>query len=113
MDDKQFFNTFPMRQARIRRPERRIYRNKQRAVQYADELETQFRSLGEHDRKRRWIIVWRLPPDNPYYDPDRPQLLPIPFLAFADETIADEDHILLPIIHEIMMQQASGMGGFR
>lgn len=104
LDDKQFFNTFPMRQSRIRRPTRQLYTNKQRAVQYAGEMEVQFRSLGDHDRKRRWVIVYRLPPDNPNFDPEHPQLLPIPFLAFADETIADEDHLLLPLIHSIMME---------
>ena len=107
MDDKEFFNKFPMRQTRIRKPGRQRYLNKQRAVQFADEFELQFRNLGDHDPKRRWVIVYRLPPDNPNYDPEHPQLLPIPFLAFADESIADEDYVLLPLIHQIMMDGAS------
>ena len=106
LSDKDFFNQFPMRHARIRRPARVPYTNKQRAVQYADEFEVQFRALGDHDRRRRWVLVWRVPPDNPGYDPDHPPLMPIPFLAFADETIGDEDHILLPIIHQIMLDAA-------
>lgn len=106
MDDKEFFNTYPMRQARIRRPGRVPYRDKQRAVRMADEFENEFRSLGDHDRQRRWVVVWRVPPDNPGYDPDKPPLMPIPFLAFADENIADEDYVLLPLIHKIMMEAA-------
>lgn len=106
MDDKEFFNKFPTRQSRIRRPGRVPYRDKQRAVRYGDEFENEFRSLGDHDPKRRWVIVWRIPPDNPAYDPDHPPLMPIPFLAYADENIADEDHVLLPLIHNIMTDAA-------
>jgi hypothetical protein len=29
-------------------------------------------------------------------------LMRIPFLAFADETIENEDRVLLPLLHEIM-----------
>ena len=34
----------------------------------------------------------------------------IPFLVFADEEIADRDDILLPIIHEIMVNAAKKHG---
>ena len=37
---------------------------------------------------------------------DGQQILVIPFLAFADETIEDRDDILLPLIHRIMMDAA-------
>ena len=77
------------------------------AARYLDECELEFRSLGGHDKNRRRLIRGRVPADNPFYDPDRPQLLKIPFLAFADETIEDTDEILLPILHDIMKRAAS------
>ncbi len=96
MTDDQFFATFPTRQARIRQPERYLDKDRQRAVRYLDECEIEFRHLGSHDKSRR------VPQDNPWYDPTKPPILKIPFLAFADETIENEDHILLPILHEMM-----------
>lgn len=60
----------------------------------------EFRSLGPHDVDRRRILVRRMPADHPTH-PNH--LLKIPFLAFADEEIADRDDILLPIIHQIML----------
>ena len=107
MTDEQFFATHPDRRARIRVPDKALYKDSQRAVRYLDECELEFRSLGGHDKNRRRLIIWRVPADNPFYDPDRPQLLKIPFLAFADETIEDTDEILLPILHEIMKRAAS------
>ena len=106
--DTRFFAEHPDRQARIRKPNLEPYRDQQRAVRYLDELELQFRSLGAHDIKRRRIIAWRVPKDNPVYDPANPQILKIPMLMFADETIEDEDRVLLPIVHEIMMQAVRG-----
>jgi len=46
------------------------------------------------------MIIWRIPNDAPMM---AGQLVPIPFLAFADEEIANEDRVLLPIINEIMV----------
>ena len=106
LTDHQFFNEHPSRQVRIRLPGRQLYKNEQRAVRYLDECELQFRSLGGHDPKRRRIIVWRLPRDHPAYDPEKPQLLVIPFLAFADESIEDTDEVLMPILHDIMVEAA-------
>ena len=105
MTDEQFFQSYPDRQARIRLPDKVLYKDQQRAVRYLDECELEFRSLGGHDKNRRRILVWRVPKDNPFYDADKPQLLKIPFLAFADETIEDTDEILLPILDEIMRAQ--------
>lgn len=106
--DAQFFQQHPQRQARIRKPLRQIGINKQRATAFVDECENEFRSLGEHDRKRRWIIVWRVPPENPHYAVQgAPSLLKIPFLAFADEAIEDTDDVLLPILHTIMTEAAA------
>lgn len=106
MDDKQFFNENPTRQTRIRKPGRERYINKQRAVQYAAEFELQFRSLGKHDPKRRVVLVWRLPHDNPNFDPENPQLIPIPYVLLEGEEHADTDEALLPLIHLIMTENA-------
>lgn len=70
------------------------------------ECEREFSSLGEHNRTRRRVILWRVPVENPIYDPDHPQILKIPLLAFADETIEDTDEILLPEVHRIMTEAA-------
>lgn len=104
MTDEQFFATFPDRRARIRRPETEIVRSQQRAVRVLTECEMQFRHLGPHDGARRRILLWRVPQDNPWYDPAKPPLMKIPFLAFADETIENTDAVLLPIIHQIMSE---------
>ncbi len=100
--DSQFFADHPDRQAHIRFPQKHMVINRQRGTRVAYECEGEFWSLGEHDRDRRRIIAWRIPKDNPFYDRNKPQILKIPFLAFADETIEDTDDILLPIVHEIM-----------
>lgn len=89
--DQQFFVEWPKRQARMRLP-------------YRDEMWEEFASLGYHPRERRRIIVWRVPEDNPYYDPAKRPLLKIPFVAFADKTIEDRDDVLLPILQQIMAE---------
>ena len=38
------------------------------------------------------------------------KLMPIPFLAFADEEIADQDDVLGPIFRGIMEQAGADMG---
>lgn len=101
--DAQFFAQYPDRKARIRFPGREPFRDVQRAVRYLSECELEFRHLGAHDPKRRRIIAYRLPADHPTH---ANHILKIPFLAFADETIEDRDDVLLPIVHEIMMQEA-------
>lgn len=101
--DAQFFLQHPDRQARIRLPAKVAHRSQQRAVRYLDEEELPFRALGPHDPKRRRIIAYRFPPDHPQV-PNR--IMKIPFLAFADETIRDDDETLLPIVHEIILQAA-------
>lgn len=102
-DDVRFFFKYPDRKAHIREPRKDLVIDKQRAANYVDECQKEFWSLGPHEKKRRRILLWRIPPDNPFYDPARPGILKIPFLAFADETIEDRDDILLPLIHEIMV----------
>jgi len=98
--DAQFFTDHPDRRSRIREPIKAMpYRDKQRAVRYLAEAELEFKSLGDHDKSRRRILVWRAPSDHRTH-PNH--LLKIPFLLFADEEIADRDDILLPLIHKIM-----------
>jgi hypothetical protein len=101
--DAQFFQQHPDRQARIRMPAKEPFRDQQRAVRYLDESELQFRSLGPHDPKRRRIIAFRTPADHPT-NPNT--ILKVPFLAFADESISDDDATLLPILAEIMVEAA-------
>lgn len=102
--DQQFFAQHPDRRARIRLPVREPHIDRQRAVRYLSESELQFRSLGSHDLKRRRIIVYRTPADHPSH-PNH--LLKIPFLVFADETVEDNDRTLLPIVHELMLIEAT------
>ena len=104
--DEQFFIQHPDRQAHIRLPSFSPARDSQRAVRYLHECEIEFRSLGPHQVSRRRIVLYRVPKDNPMFDPGKPQILKIPFLCFADETIEDRDDILLPIVHRIMMDAA-------
>jgi hypothetical protein len=108
--DSQFFNDHPLRRAHIRKPMLVLGRSKQRSVGFVDENETEFRSMGEHDRTRRRILLYKVPTDNLFYDPDRPQILKIPFLLFADETVEDRDDILLPLIHNLMMEEGKMQG---
>jgi hypothetical protein len=100
--DGQFFVDHPDRYAHIRLPRKVPAITRQRAVRMVDECEGEFWSLGAHDKSRRRIILWRVPPTNALYNPADPQILKIPFLLFADETVEDRDDILLPIVQELM-----------
>ena len=95
--DKRFFEQHPDRSAHIRLP-------------FQGECHGEFFSLGDHNRARRRIVLWRVPRDNPHYSRLKEPILKIPFLAFADETIEDTDEVLLPIIHQIMSEAAQGAG---
>lgn len=96
--DKMFFENHPERQAHIRLP-------------FQGEMAGEFFSLGDHQRTRRRILIWRIPRDSPYYHPVKQPILKIPFLAFFDELIEDTDDALLPIIATIMQEQAQAQGG--
>lgn len=85
--DKIFFRQWPERQTRIRKPIGR-------------ESHAAFLSLGPHNEDRRRILVWRVPKNNPIAPGE---VVQVPFLLFADETVNDDDETLLPILHEIMM----------
>lgn len=104
MTDEQFFATYPDRQARIRTPKPVLTMLNNHSVMYLPECEQEFLSLGYHQKKRRRILLYRIPPDNPHFDPMRPQLIKIPFLAFSDEIIEDNDAVLLPLVHRIMTE---------
>lgn len=101
--DAQFFSQHPDRHARIRLPGREPFRDQQRAVRYLSESELQFRSLGPHDEKRRRIIAYRTARTHPTH-PNT--ILQIPFLLFSDETVEDTDQVLLPIVHQLMLDAA-------
>lgn len=86
-NDKMFFRNHPDRQVHIRNP-------------YQDECKGEFWTLGEHDKKRRRILLCRN--DHNGLPLPKGQIMKIPFLAFADETIEDTDEVLVPIVREIM-----------
>lgn len=92
--DEVFFKQHPDRRARIRKP------------MHEREYEAEFRTLGDHQYDRRRLIVVRVQPRG---FPGAP-LLPIPFLLFADEEVADRDDILLPIVDELMRDAAESYG---
>lgn len=108
MTDEQFFAAHPDRQAHIRPPGVELARDRQRAVRYLSESELQFRSLPSHDPKLRRIIAYRVPFDNPLFDPAAPQILKIPFVLLPGEVIEDTDERLVALIHELMVQEAMG-----
>lgn len=89
-DDRVWFDQFPRRQARIRHPA-------------LGEAKAEFATLGPHDPDRRRMIIVRVP-DGHF----KGQLMPIPFLAFADEEIANEDAVIMPIVDQIMKGEKAG-----
>ncbi len=109
-EDIQFFTEHRDRYARIREPKMVLTKSPQRAVYYRPESEGEFWSLGEHNKDRRRILVWRVPESHPDYDPKSVKILKIPFLLFADETVEDNDATLLPIIHQIISEKAKQLG---
>lgn len=102
MTDEEFFTIYPDRNYHIRKPVKEIVIDKQRAARVEDECLAEFLALGPHNADRRRLILYRIPPDNPWYDPLKPKILKVPMLAFADETIEDDDATLAPILHGIM-----------
>ena len=110
MTDEEFFASYPDRQTRIRMPAMtlEIEKDRQRSVRYLSECEREFQQLGDHQKSRRRIVLWRVPEGNPWYDPLEPKILKIPMLAYADESISNDDATLLPIIHGLMQQARQG-----
>ena len=95
--DKMFFENHPDRQAHIRLP-------------FQGESAGEFFSLGDHQRTRRRILIWRIPRDSPYYHPIRQPIIKFPMLAFEDEIIDDTDDVLLPILATIMKERGQLLG---
>jgi hypothetical protein len=110
MIDEDFFQVFPDRNYHIRKPVKEIVIDKQRAAHIGDECEAEFRSLGPHPKDRRRLILYRVPRDSPWFDPQKPPILKVPFLMFADESIEDDDATLAPILHGIMEDARSRYG---
>lgn len=67
---------------------------------YDGECEDQFQTLGFHKRGRRRILLLRTDFEGKPFPEGK--VMKLPFLAFADESIADTDEVLLPIIRDIM-----------
>ena len=106
MNDEQVFAANPERQAHIRLPKKELAKDKQRSVRYLDECEIMFRQLGRHDPKLRRIVVLRVAPGNEMLKNEHEHLMPIPFLALEGETIPDTDEVLLPLVDQIMKENA-------
>ena len=70
-EDVRFFFSHPDRTCHIRLPRMatEVEIDAQRSTAYVGEMEREFRTLGAHRRDRRRIILWRVPADNPFYDP--------------------------------------------
>lgn len=103
--DVSWFFQHPERQAHIREIGVELHKDKQRAVRYLDEQELAFRTLPAHDTTLRRIILYRVPPENPLYDSEKPQILKIPFVLLHADELPDEDGPLLKVIHELMVAQ--------
>ena len=103
--DARFFSEHPERNYHIREPAKAVdvVIDKQRAAHVVDEMEAQFLSLGTHDKKRRRVLIWRVGPGNPFYNPDAPQLIKVPIILFDGEECVDSDDCLGPILHHVMM----------
>jgi len=110
MTDEQFFQLFPDRNYHIRKPLKQVAVDKQRSAHIMDECEAEFRSLGPHNKDRRRLLLYRVPRDNPWFDPRKPPILTVPMLAFADEDIEDTDEVLAPILRDIMVDARKRYG---
>ena len=92
-DDVLWFRQQPKRQCRIRQPA-------------LGEFGTAWQALGMHDATRRRVLVWRVPKNNPMRGAVPDGLMRIPFLAEADETIENDDKVLLQILDGLMKAAA-------
>jgi len=78
--------------------------DKQRGAHVVDECEAEFRSLGDHRRDRRRLILCRADHrGNPLPDG---KILKLPILLYSDETVEDDDRTLAGIVFEMMVQRA-------
>jgi hypothetical protein len=85
----------------------REHRDRQVRIRPAvgNEEDAAFKSLGPHNIDRRRIIVLRVPNDARMA---AGKLMKIPYLLFDDTTVEDTDEILLPLVHQVMMEAAKG-----
>jgi hypothetical protein len=86
--DGTYFRRFPDRFYHIRNA-------------YQHECSGEFWTLGAHETNRRRIILCRADAEQKPL-PDN-KVMKIPFLAFADEAIEDDDDTLYPIVRDIML----------
>jgi hypothetical protein len=101
--DAQFFLAHPDRKFHIREPGKDMVVDQQRRAHVVDECEREFRSLGEHKRERRRIVLCRADHRGNLLPGGR--VLKIPFLLFADETVEDRDDVLAPIVFQMMFER--------
>ncbi len=85
--DGTYFRRYPDRRYHIRNA-------------YKGECAGEFWTLGPHEENRRRIILCRVDAMQEPLPDDK--VLKIPFLAFADESIEDDDDMLFPIVRDIM-----------
>ncbi len=101
--DAQFFLEHPNRKFRIRTPLKEMVIDKQRGSHVVDECEHDFRSLGDHRRDRRRIVLCRADHrGNPLPDG---KILKLPILLFADESVEDDDRVLAPLVFQLMAER--------
>lgn len=89
------------------------HRGRQTHIRYpvSDEFDMEFRSIGAHDFTRRRVICWKVPGDvTVQFRSWVGKIIKIPFVAFADESIRDDDETLLPMLNEIMVDAAKRQG---
>lgn len=92
--DEQFFSQHPTRKTLIR-PAR------------DGEFRGEFASLGQHDATRRVVLCWRSDPQPGF---SRGMIMKTPMVLFGDETVENEDSVLLPILHQLMADAAKQHG---
>ena len=111
--DAQFFADYPQRQAHVRKPRMGFLTDPKthRTAIVPAECDAEFRQLDPHPVRRRRIILWRVPADNPMYDPTSPQILKIPFVLGPREMVEDSDPVLLALIHELASAELQQAGG--
>ena len=101
--DVAFFIEHPDRKYRIRVPGKQMVIDKQRGSHVIDECEPEFRSLGDHRRDRRRIVLCRA--DHRGIPLADGKVLKLPILLFADESIEDTDAVLGPIVFRMMIER--------
>jgi hypothetical protein len=92
-DDVRWFKQLKLRQTRIRVP-------------VPGEFSASWPATGDHDATRRRVLVWRVPKNNPGRKLIPDGLMRIPLLLRADESVENDDKVLLPILDWLMREAA-------